>query len=229
MSKLFDRDTHMRYLSLLLTVMSKTFPEHLAFKGGTCAALFYNLPRFSFDLDFDIVRPFGNAETSLLREIVSQHGNVREFYDKSFTLFCLFDYGKGHPNIKIELNKRLWKNNTYKPAWFMGVAMRIADESTLITNKIIALTNRRGAVARDLYDTWFFLKKGYSLNDALIMERTSQDKNTYLKSVIMFIKKHFTSRNVLQGLGESLDEKQKVWVKAHLINETMSEIERLIK
>jgi predicted nucleotidyltransferase component of viral defense system len=26
---------------------------HLAFKGGTCLCFFYNLPRFSVDLDFD--------------------------------------------------------------------------------------------------------------------------------------------------------------------------------
>ena len=27
----------------------------LGFKGGTCVYLFYNLPRFSVDLDFDLL------------------------------------------------------------------------------------------------------------------------------------------------------------------------------
>ncbi|PIZ76423.1 hypothetical protein COY05_01425 [Candidatus Peregrinibacteria bacterium CG_4_10_14_0_2_um_filter_38_24] len=28
----------------------------LGFKGGTCAYFFYNLPRFSVDLDFDLLK-----------------------------------------------------------------------------------------------------------------------------------------------------------------------------
>ncbi len=32
-----------------------------------------------------------------------------------------------------------------------------------------------------------------------------------------FIKKAYTARNVLQGLGEALDDKQKSWAKDHLI------------
>ncbi|OGS21436.1 MAG: hypothetical protein A3J83_08475 [Elusimicrobia bacterium RIFOXYA2_FULL_40_6] len=227
MSELFNRETHKQYLSLLLTDIVKTFgPERLAFKGGTCAVYFYNLPRFSFDLDFDMLKPFNETEISQFREIMARHGNISEFYDKHFTLFCLFDYGKGHPKIKVELNKRIWKNNAYKTAWFMGIAMRIADEATILTNKIVALTDRRSAVARDLYDVWYFLKKGYPLNEALIKERVNKTRNEYLKFVIPFIKKHFTARNVLQGLGETLDEKQKVWAKANLINETIQEIRK---
>ena len=29
----------------------------LGFKGGTCAYFFYHLPRFSVDLDFDLIQP----------------------------------------------------------------------------------------------------------------------------------------------------------------------------
>lgn len=228
MSLIFNREIHKRYLSLLLSDIVKTFPERVAFKGGTCAALFYNLPRFSFDLDFDLLYMFSLSNISELKELLSRYGEIKDFYNKKYTLFFLFDYGKGYPKIKIELNKRVWKNNIYKPAWFLGVALSIAEEATMLTNKIVALTERKSPAARDLYDSWYFLKAGYSLSDALIQERTGKSKQEYLKSAASFIKKNYTSRNVLQGLGETLDDKQKIWAKAHLINEAVTEIEKLI-
>jgi len=228
MSRLFDPAVHKRYLSLLLTELAKTFPEKIAFKGGTCAYFFYNLPRFSFDLDFDMLREFSAKDIDLFREILSRHGQAREFRDKQSTLFCLFDYEKGHPNIKIELNRRVWKNNVYKPVWFLGIPIAIADEATVLTNKLVALTDRKNVVARDLYDSWYFLKSGFPLKDALVMERTGQDLGEYLKRAMIFIKKTYTARNVLHGLGDALDEKQKAWAKAHLVAETIQEIEKRI-
>ena len=229
MSRLFDRERHKRYLALLLTELAKAFPEKIAFKGGTCAYFFYNLPRFSFDLDFDMIRAFKAMDVDLFREIAARHGQAKNFYDKANTLFCLFDYGKECPNIKIELNKRVWKNNVYKPVWFIGVPVSLADETTVLTNKLVALTDRKTAVARDLYDTWYFLKAGFTIHDALILERTGKDTRAYLTEVAAFIKKTYTPRNVLHGLGDTLDEKQKAWAKEHLVAETIQEITRCRK
>lgn len=229
MSVEFDRPTHQRYLSLLLTDIVKVFSEKLAFKGGTCAYFFYNLPRFSFDLDFDMREPFSSADTDRLREVVSRHGRFKEYHDKQYTLFGVFDYGKGHPNIKIEVNKRLWKNNVYKPAWLLGTALFISDETTLLTNKLVALTDRKTAVARDLYDGWYYLKAGFPVSGKLVSERTGKTLEDYFRSLIAFIRKTYTPRNLLQGLGEALDAKQKAWAKAHLIGETIKEIEKRIQ
>lgn len=226
MSRLFDSTVHKRYLSLLLTELAKAFPEKIAFKGGSSAYFFYNLPRFSFDLDFDMLRPFSAADIDLFREVISRYGQMREFRDKQNTLFCLFDYGKGHPNIKIELNRRVWKNNVYKPVWFFGVPIAIADEATVLTNKLIALTDRKLPVARDLYDSWYFLKIGFPIKEALVMERTGKDLAAYLKAAMVFVKRTYTARNVLHGLGDALDEKQKAWAKVHLVSEAIQEMKK---
>lgn len=74
MSRLFDQNIHKRYLSLLLTELAKAFSEKIAFKGGTCAYFFYNLPRFSFDLDFDMLREFSAVDADRFRERCSCHG-----------------------------------------------------------------------------------------------------------------------------------------------------------
>lgn len=79
----------------------------------------------------------------LSRRVTTKEGAIKDFYDKFHTIFFLFDYGKDYPNIKIEFNKRIWNNNRYKTIWFMGIRMKIVDESTLITNKLVVLSDRK--------------------------------------------------------------------------------------
>ena len=44
-------------LQILKDIYSNTsISPFLGFKGGTAAFMFYNLPRFSVDLDFDLLR-----------------------------------------------------------------------------------------------------------------------------------------------------------------------------
>ena len=47
------------------------------------------------------------------------------------------------------------------------------------------------------------------------------------KFLVPFIQKTYTPKNILQGLGEILEEKQKEWVKKELIQETIKEIKKL--
>lgn len=225
MKTIFDKELHKRNLVSLLSEIIRLIPEKLAFKGGTCAMLFYELPRFSFDLDFDILKPLDKTDVDTLREILSKYGKIIDEYDKKYTLFFLFDYEKGHRKIKVEMNKRIWRNNVYKNVLFMGLPLSIQDEATLFTNKLVALSDRKNPVARDLFDAWFFMSKGFSICGELIKERTGKLTAIYLSFLRKFINKTYTERNILQGLGEVLDEKQKAWAKRHLTEETI----RLIK
>lgn len=224
----FNQQLHKQVLLKILVDIFKKLDGRVGFKGGTCAYLFYDLPRISLDLDFDILEPLTKEEMDVLKRILSKHARIKEFYEKRFTIFFLLDYQKYTPNIKIEFNKRVWKNNVYKSIWFFGVEMKIVDKATLLTNKIVALTNRRQAVARDLYDVYYFLQLGYPINEKLLQERTGKDLKTYLKSLPRFIKKYYTQKNILQGLGELLDEKQKQWARRQLTSEAIKEIKKLI-
>lgn len=228
MTNKFDLDLHKRYLSLLLSDIIKVFSEKVAFKGGTCAYFFYKLPRFSFDLDFDVLDDLSDSDIYEIKQILLKNGELKEFYHKKFTLFGIFDYGKGYPNIKIEFNNRVWKNNKYKKLWFLGLPLIIADESTMLTNKLIALSDRKNPVARDLFDVHYFLKLNFAINGDLVKERTNKSINEYLKYLVKFIKKTYTERNILHGLGEAVDEKQKYWIKKYLIKETIDEINKIL-
>jgi predicted nucleotidyltransferase component of viral defense system len=216
-------------LTALLLEIYKTSGagDKLIFKGGTCASLFYGLPRLSFDLDFDLPVPFETGEAALLRAALARHAEVRDEKDKAQTLFFLLVYEKGAPNIKIEVNKRVWRHNSDKAVWMLGVEMRIADETTLATNKIVALSDRRNPVARDLFDAHYFLTMGYRLNEDLVRERTGKDLGRYLAELAAFVPRVFTPKAVLHGLGDVLDEKQKTWAKSRLVDDFLAEIKKI--
>lgn len=220
-------DLHKQFLIKALLDIFKVLGSKIVFKGGTCALLFYDLPRFSFDLDFDIIMPLTEEEVVELRNVFARTVRVRQSYDKRFTVFFLLDYKPNAPNIKVELNKRKYQCDKYKTIWFLGVEMRIVDETTLLSNKIIALTSRREAVARDLFDVYYFLGRGFPLNEEIVKEKTGKSLAAYLNFSARFIKNNYNEKNVLQGLGEMLDEKQKQWAKKNLIKDTIAEINKL--
>ena len=227
--KSFELDRHKRILTETLIDVIKHLDGKVIFKGGTAAMMFYNLPRMSLDLDFDLLEELSKEETDTLKIIIKRHGEIKEFRDKRFTLFFLLDYETDYPNIKLEFNRRIWKNNSYETIWFLGVGIKIADRETMFSNKLVALSERKTLASRDLFDVHYFLKLGYPLNEKLIKERTDKTLAEYLKYLKKFIIKNYSSKNVLQGLGEILDESQKSWAKDHLISETVEELENLIK
>ena len=211
----------------MLLSVCRVFGDRLGFKGGTCAALFHRLPRLSLDIDFDMLSSFSADDLDAVAALLRKNGRIRDSYDKRFTAFFLVDYEPGAPNIKVELNKRVWKNNIYRRIWMLGVEMRIADEQTLFTNKLVALTDRKQAVARDLFDVHYFLTMGFPVSEPLVRERTGKSLDEYLRFCASAVPKLFTQKNILLGLGELLDGKQKDLAKTSLIKETVALIQKL--
>jgi len=225
----FNQEYHKQILIKILVDIFKEFGGRLGFKGGTCAYLFYELPRISLDLDFDLLSPFEKKDMDALKAIFTKKGIIKDFKDKRFTIFFLLSYAKDAPNIKVEFNKRIWENNAYKTVWFLGVEMRIADESTVLTNKLVALSDRRMPVARDLFDGYYLLKLGFKLNERLIIERTGKTLEDYIEFLIPFIERTYNRRNILHGLGDVLENKQKDWVRKELIQEIVKELRQLTR
>ena len=62
----------------------------LGFKGGTAAYLFYDLDRFSVDLDFDLLDEAKEQEVfEKVENIVKEYGIIKEKRNKRHTLFML--------------------------------------------------------------------------------------------------------------------------------------------
>jgi len=194
----------------------------LGFKGGTCAYFFYNLPRFSVDLDFDLLVVNEENQKLIFAKIVailSKYGEVKDQYIKRFSIFALLSYGDDDHNIKVEINiRKLVKNiqDHYEIKEYLGISMFVAKKDYLFASKLSALTLRNETAMRDVYDIHYFAKNSWDINTEVIKERTSKTTKEYLADCIALIEK-LKDGQMLQGLGELVDsEKEKTWIRAHL-------------
>ena len=180
----------------------------LGFKGGTACYLFYDLPRFSTDLDFDLIDDFqADLVFKRLNEIISKYGEIKEAHIKKNTIFFLLSYDSEDRNVKIEVSTRKTKDE-YEILHYLGLSILVMKKKFIFANKLVALTERRGVASRDLFDINFFFNKEWNINNETIQIRTGKTLSLYLKSLILFIKRNFSSTNILAGLGEVIDNKQ---------------------
>lgn len=192
----------------------------LGFKGGTAAYLFYGLPRFSTDLDFDLLNP--EKEEIVFNEvekIIRTYGILEEKSNKKNTLFYLLSYSEELQNIKVEISKRNF-GSSYEVKNYLGIPMLVMKKEDLFANKLVALLERKEIANRDLFDLWFFLKNNWEVNQTIVEKRSGPLLKKYLEKCLISIEK-INERKTLTGMGELLDNKLKAWAKAHLKNDLL--------
>jgi predicted nucleotidyltransferase component of viral defense system len=193
---------------------------------------FYNLNRFSVDLDFDLLLPINKKKTltediilKKLEKIIKPYGEIEDIYNKNYTLFALVNYAEGERNLKIEISKRLTYENKYEFKNFYGTDVRCMTMEDAFSHKLLAATGRRAAVNRDFYDLYFFWKNGYDFNEKIIKKIAKKSGQEYLIFLRKYIEKNLNKNNALQGLGELLSESEKDWVKKNLKRELLNYID----
>jgi len=192
----------------------------LGFKGGTAAYLFYNLDRFSVDLDFDLLDENRKQEVfDKVENIAKEYGAIKEKRDKKHTLFILLSYSNEAQNIKIEINKRSF-GSQYEVKNYLGISMLVMRREDMFAHKLVAMIERNKIANRDIYDVHFFLKNNWGINKEIVEKRTEMKFIDYLKKCIEFVE-NIPDHGVLSGMGELINEKQKHWVKSKLKKDTM--------
>ena len=153
-----------KHKTILTNILIDIYKEDLlgsslGFKGGTASMLFYNLPRFSTDLDFDLLNNDGNTEDVIktMTQLLSKKYDVKEQIEKYNTLFWLVSYGDGLINIKIEVSTREKPFDTYDIKTLYGIKLKVSKIGDMIANKMVAATERAVTANRDLFDIHFFL------------------------------------------------------------------------
>lgn len=192
----------------------------LGFKGGTALYLIYNLSRFSVDLDFDLL-DISKKEIVLknITKIVSKYGLVKEKREKYFTLFWLLSYEKGANGIKIEISTR-GAGNEYEVKNYLGLSTLVMKKEDMFANKLTALLDRKSLANRDIFDIWFMLNNHWDINEDLLKLRTKTEPKKYLQKCLKVIEERKSS-NILDGMGELMDNSTKDWVKNNLIKDTI--------
>lgn len=187
----------------------------LGFKGGTACLLFYDLPRYSVDLDFDLLDEKKKEAVFLkIKEITEKYAEIRESYQKRNTIFLLLSYGEKDHNIKIEISTRNL-GNSFEVSNYLGIAMKVMTRDDMFANKLVALLGRKTTASRDIFDLHYFFSQNWDINEKSIKQRTGKSLDRYLKDCLEFIEK-FNNKDILHGLGELVDEKQKDWVRKNL-------------
>lgn len=195
----------------------------LGFKGGTAAYLFYDLGRFSVDLDFDLLDlDKEDVVFEKLKIILGKYGALKEARKKRFTFFYLLVYdNKMHNayNIKVEINLRNF-GSAYEVKSYLGISMKVMAQEDMAAHKLVAMVERMGKTNRDIFDVWFFLKNHWPINEKIIKKRTGLSVQQFLQKCIDMLE-NMSNRGILSGIGELLDAQQKVWVKEKLRSETI--------
>ncbi|MDD3645914.1 MAG: nucleotidyl transferase AbiEii/AbiGii toxin family protein [Candidatus Gracilibacteria bacterium] len=218
-----DKQKHKLIIMSLLLDISKDelLKKSLIFKGGTSLFLLYNLDRFSTDLDFDFEERINKEDIlNRLKDIGSKYGEIKDSFIKRNTIFLLLSYGDIDHNIKIEISTR-GVSGEYSIKSFMGIELKVLNIDYITANKFIALTSRSKLANRDIYDIHFILKNNLDINKEYIEKISSKTFEEYIKYMICFLEKLGNKYNILDGLGTTLDEKQKAFVKNNLLNETI--------
>jgi len=195
--------------------------NELGFKGGTALMLFYDLPRFSADINFNLLNiSKSNFIYEKVKKILTKYGRIKDEAEKHFGIILVLDYGENERNLKIEISKRKY-DNRYEIKDFLGIKMKVMNISDMFAHKLCALLDRKFLTNRDIFDCWFFMQNRIAINKNIVEIRTKTELKIYLNNCISSIEK-IKKTSLLNGLGELMNDEMKNFVKNKLKSETIS-------
>ena len=193
----------------------------LGFKGGTAAMFFYDLPRFSVDLDFNLLdKSKEEVVYEKVHEIILKYGTIHDEAKKFYGILAVLDYGVGERKLKLEISNRLF-DDRYEIKNLFGVNMQVMVKPDMFAHKLCALLDRRLLTNRDIFDCWFFMKEQTQINKNIVDVRMNMPLADYIQQCITRLES-VTDKRLLNGLGELMNEEMKKFVRTKLRTETIS-------
>ncbi len=192
----------------------------LGFKGGTALMFFYELPRFSVDLDFNLLDI--SKEKSVyekIRKILLKYGSIFDEAMKFYGPIIVLDYGAGERKLKIEISNRQGENQ-YEIKNLLGINMKVMIAPDMFAHKLCALLDRTEITNRDIFDTWFFMQKRTPINTKIVESRMNMPFAEHVQRCIEQLES-MTDKGLLNGLGELMNDDTKKFVRSKLRIETI--------
>ena len=192
----------------------------LGFKGGTAQMLFYELPRFSVDLDFNLLNQDNSISVyNKIRSILLKYGTIKDEADKYFGLLLVMNYGAFERNLKIEISNREFPDS-YEIKNYLGIPMNVMIKADMFAHKLCALLDRKIFTNRDIFDIYYFMNQKTPVNKFIVEKRMNREFREYLDLCIAKVGS-INSKTLLNGLGELVDIGLKEFVKTGLKSETI--------
>ena len=190
--------------------------SQIAFKGGTALKLFYDLPRYSEDIDYDSLP--GHSTQDLLY-IISDIFRKKgwEIIDETIKYFTiLFELRFPGPErnfrLKIEISTREKELDTTILS-LRGVAVLTLEPSFLMTEKLLTFIERQAG--RDIFDAWFILKNAYPLNESMI-EKAFDDQVNFYQTILTKIEEA-DPKKISRDTGKLLGHDYRNWIKTSFL------------
>lgn len=207
---------------ILNEIYTSELKDKIAFKWGTLAYFLYELPRFSTDLDFDLIVP-DTRIMDKLRTMLKLYWRIKDEKDKSNTYFFLLNYGEHEHNIKIEVSKKIYKNTHYSIVNFFWKPILAMDKQSIFAHKLVALSER--FKNRDLFDVYYFFSSLFPIDQSIIQERTKLSYLDFLMQLSRSLSEHFSTNTILAEIWDLITEKQKYFMKTKMVAEVQSYLE----
>ncbi len=216
-----DKQKHKLYMAQILSQIfkDKDLCNVLGFKGGTALMFFYDLPRFSTDLDFNLLdESKQDMVYEKVRRILLKYGSIDDEAKKLYGPILVLNYGRGERMLKVEISNRQYDNH-YETKTLAGTDIRVLTTPDMFAHKLCAMGERLSP--RDIFDVWFFLDQLHaSINENIIRQRTGKSVAEYAEWCSRRVCES-SPKLLMQGLGEVIDDvRTKNFVKSKLIDET---------
>lgn len=217
-----DKQKHKLYMAQILSQIfkDKELCNVLGFKGGTALMFFHNLPRFSTDLDFNLVdESMQDLVYDKIRRILLQYGTIDDEAKKLYGPILVLNYGKGERMLKVEISNRQYDNH-YEMKTLAGTDIRVLTIPDMFAHKLCAMGERLSP--RDIFDVWFFINNlRANINENIIRQRTGKSVAEYTEWCAKRVSES-SPKLLMQGLGEVIDDVHtKNFVKTKLIDDTI--------
>jgi len=197
--------------------------SRIAFKGGTALKLFYDLPRYSEDVDYDALP--GSSREELIGIIQGLCKKKRwETTDSALKYHTIlvelrFKGPDRSFHIKIEVSTREKELRTAILP-LRGVPIVTLEPSFLMTEKLLTFLDRQAG--RDIFDAWFILNGGYPLDEAMIA-RAFESRSAFFNALLKTAKQA-EPKKILRDTGKLLSEDHRNWIRTSFL----PDLERLI-
>ena len=195
--------------------------NYLGFKGGTALMLFHELPRFSVDLDFNLLAPEkGDVVYQIIRKIVLKYGKIHDEAQKHYGSIIVLDYGIGERKMKIDVSYRE-SNDKYEISNLLGISIKVMSLTDMFSHKLCALLDRNNVTNRDIFDCWFLMNRPTPVNQTIIEQRMGKPLSDYLQDCIDTIE-NLPNTSLLDGLGELVSHEIKTFIRNKLRSEILT-------
>ena len=197
--------------------------SNIAFKGGTALKLFYDLPRYSEDIDYDSLAGVNPQElVGIIKGVCEKKKwEITDDAVKFYTLLVELRFRGPDRNfhIKIEISTREKELKTAMLS-LRGVPVLTLEPSFLMTEKLITFLDRKAG--RDFFDSWFILNNAYPLDEAMIKSAFG-NRSEFFQAMLNTIKET-DPKKILRDTGKLLKQDYRNWIRTSFL----ADFERLI-